>query len=226
MTRPIITLAILTGCAPTQLASRTEGPTIQTAAVPSGSDATQDTSAPTQDVGTEVTVAMTASSDAIAAETRMEEDAHCPTFTLRRGETLAHFARWAELPVEVIAEHSELDLRGTYPVGTEVSVPLDGGDVAALVLARDAHHIERAEGYLRGRGGTVRSDFVTVSTGDTAWGIAHGRLDIPVWLLETYNPSTDLDQLRPGQELMYPVIGEDEVAEVKPQMEDERLALQ
>src|SRR5687768_10564390 len=41
-------------------------------------------------------------------------------YTLRRGETLAHFARWAELPVEVVAESSGLPLDGVYPVGTVV----------------------------------------------------------------------------------------------------------
>ncbi len=226
MTRPIITLAILTGCAPNNQASVTERPSVQAEAAASVTAASHDTSTAVESTSAEVTVAEAAQSIAPATDAAMEEGAHCPSFTLRRGETLAHFARWAELPVEVIAEHSSLDLGGTYPVGTEVSVPLEEGDVAALISARDAHHIERAEGYLRGRGGAVRSDFVTVSTGDTAWGIAHGRLDIPVWLLETYNPSTDLDQLRPGQELMYPVLGEHDVAEVRTQVDDERLALQ
>ena len=226
MTRHIITLAILTGCAPTTQAPLPDRQMARKAAPASPSTAKQDTSVPTEDVNAEVAVVLTGASEALDFETAMKETTHAPTFALRRGETLAHFARWAELPVEVIAEHSQLDLAGTYPVGTEVSVPLEEPDIAVLVSARDAHHIERAEGYLRGRGGAVRSDFVTVSTGDTAWGIAHGRLDIPVWLLETYNPSADLDALRPGQELMYPVLGEHEVAEAKPRVDAERLALQ
>ena len=226
MTRPIITLAILTGCAPTNQPIVTEKPPLQEEVAHSVKAVTQDTSTPVAEGDTVASIAVTKQQDPLATESAMEEGGHCSTFELRRGETLAHFARWAELPVELIAEHSHLDLGGTYPVGTEVSVPLEEGDLAGLVAARDAHHIERAEGYLRGRGGAVRSGFVTVSTGDTAWGIAHGRLDIPVWLLETYNPSTDLNNLRPGQELMYPVLGEQEVAEVKLQVDDKRLALQ
>jgi len=44
-------------------------------------------------------------------------------FALRRGETLAHFARWSELPVEDIATWSGLELHGSYSVGTEVFLP-------------------------------------------------------------------------------------------------------
>ena len=41
-----------------------------------------------------------------------------------------------------------------------------------------------------------------------------------MWLLETYNPSANLDRLRPGEELMVPIIadivvdlGEEEVSD-------------
>lgn len=129
-------------------------------------------------------------------------------YRLRRGETPAHFARWSGLPVEVVAEVSGLALDGTYPVGTEVSVPVAGERRGQLEAAREAHHTRRAEGYLASRGGAVGTEFHTVRTGDTAWSISLDRHGIPVWLLETYNPSVDLERLRPGQELMVPVLAD------------------
>jgi hypothetical protein len=129
-------------------------------------------------------------------------------FTLRRGESLAHFARWSELPVEEIAAASGLPLDGAYAVGTEVFVPLTGEALARVETRREAHATQRVEGYLASRGGSVGSEFVPVRTGDTAWDIAQRQQGIPVWLLEAYNPSVDLDRLRPGQELMVPVLGD------------------
>ena len=126
-------------------------------------------------------------------------------YELRRGETLAHFARWSELPVETVAAASGLSpLDDLLPVGTVVRVPWSEGLEGLVVQRRDAHHVRRAEGWLLSRGGSVGVTFHTVTSGESAWSIAHDNGDLPVWLIETYNPAVDLERLRPGQELMLP----------------------
>lgn len=129
-------------------------------------------------------------------------------YELRHGESLDHFARWSGLPVEDIAAASDLSLNGAYMAGTRVKMPLGEDARSALEKSRDAHHIRRAEGYLNSRGGSVGTEFITVRTGDTAWSLAREQQGIPIWLLETYNPSTNLDALRPGQQLMVPVVAD------------------
>lgn len=49
---------------------------------------------------------------------------------------------------------------------------------------------------------------VAVATGDSATSIAREQMGIPLWLLQTYNPSVNLDRIRPGQELMVPVVAD------------------
>ncbi|MCB9676868.1 MAG: LysM peptidoglycan-binding domain-containing protein [Alphaproteobacteria bacterium] len=128
-------------------------------------------------------------------------------YSLRRGETLAHFARWSEIPVEEIADTSELELDGMYAVGTEIALAIDP-EVRALVEARrDAHHRTRAESYLASRGSTG-TEFYKVKTGDSAWTIARDRHGMPVWLLESLNPSANLERLRPGEQLLVPVFAD------------------
>lgn len=141
-------------------------------------------------------------------------------FTLRRGETLAHFARWSEIPVEDIAQSSELDLEGDYAVGTEISLVLSPDERSMVEMRRDTHHQVRAENYLASRG-AAGTDFYTVKSGDSAWTIARDREGMPVWLLESLNPSVDLDRLRPGDSLLVPVFN-DIVAEApsEPSPED------
>lgn len=135
------------------------------------------------------------------------EDVGEPTVTyhLRRGETLDHFARWADLPVEILADTSGLPLTEPLAVGTLVRVPADSDRRSRIEVRRDAHHERRAEGYLASRGGSVGTEFHVVRTGQTAWAIAKENGDLPVWLLETFNPSLDLDYLKPGQAVMLPV---------------------
>jgi len=137
-----------------------------------------------------------------------EPDVPMATFTLRRGETLAHFARWSGYPVEDIAKFSDLTLDGAYPVGTEIQLPVAGEELAEIQTKRAEHLHKRVDGYLASRGGSVGNELYTVHTGDTAWGIARDDYGVPVWLLEAYNPSTDLDHLRPGQELMVPKLAD------------------
>lgn len=136
-------------------------------------------------------------------------------FTLRRGETLAHFARWSGHPVEEIADTSALPLDGIYAVGTELAIGLTLEERTRVEQRRDAHHRTRAESYLASRG-AAGTDFYRVRTGDNAWSVAQDHHGMPVWLLESLNPSVDLDRLRPGQELLVPVFS-DIVVEASPE---------
>jgi len=130
-------------------------------------------------------------------------------YDLKRGETLAHFARWSGLSLEEVAEASGLDLGGDYPVGTALRIPLDSVELQAQIdERREAHRTRRVDAYVAGRGGTVGTDFFTVRTGDTAWSIARDAQGIPVWVLEAYNPTANLDSLQPGQELLVPVLAD------------------
>ncbi len=129
-------------------------------------------------------------------------------FALRRGETLDHFAKWSGFPVESVAEYSGLPLDGAYDVGAEVLLPVHGEALAEVVSRRDAHWTRRIDGYLASRGGSIGTEFYRVRTGDSAWAIATQQHGFPVWLLEAFNPSVDLDRLRPGQDLMVPILAD------------------
>ncbi len=144
----------------------------------------------------------------VEAEPTPEPAPLVTSWTVRRGETLAHFARWAELPVETVAEASGLSLADSLDVGDTVVVPGDGDVRSKVEEARQRHHRRRAEAYLASRGGSVGTSFHTVRTGETGWSVATRELGVPVWLLEAYNPAVDLERLRPGEQLLYPVVAD------------------
>lgn len=130
-------------------------------------------------------------------------------FSLKHGETLHHFAKWSGIPVEDLADASDLDLDGVHRVGDQVVVPGLGDEETARIEAlRSAHHARRAEGYLASRGGAVGVEIVKVRTGDSATSIAKEQMGIPVWLLQVYNPEANLERIVPGQELLVPVVAD------------------
>ncbi len=137
-----------------------------------------------------------------------ERDVEVAAFELRRGETLAHFARWSDVPVEEIASTSQLDLGGIYPVGTEILIPADSEQASRIEERRRGHHDRRVESYLGTRGGALGDEVYAVRTGDSAWKIARVEYDVPVWVLESYNPGVNLDRLTPGMELTMPIIAD------------------
>lgn len=184
----IVALSVLVGCAP-----RHAEPS---AALPSASENVVDAAVPEESL-------------VLPELVPVPEPTPLVTFELRRGESLAHFARWSGLPVEVIADASDMSLSNDQlAVGTEIRLPIDADTRSLVETRRDAHHVRRAEGWLAARGGSVGDEFYRVKTGDTAWTIARDHGNIPVWVVETYNPAADLDSLRPGQELMLPVVAD------------------
>ena len=86
-------------------------------------------------------------------------------------------------------------------------------DLPGYGFARVPDHVQdrwkgMIEGYLASRGGAIGAEFVTVRTGDSATSIAREQMGIPLWLLQTYNPEANLDRIRPGQELLVPVLAD------------------
>ena len=45
-----------------------------------------------------------------------------------------------------------------------------------------------------------------VKTGETAWGLSSSEFEVPLWVLAYYNPDVNLERLRIGQELHYPLV--------------------
>ena len=136
------------------------------------------------------------------------------SYALGHGETLDHFARWSNTPVEELAALSGLSLDGHYQPGTEVSMFLDEAGQLQFSEARATETRERVERYLSRRGGLVGDDSYEVRTGDSAWRIARRGGRLPLWVVQAYNPETDLETIKPGDTLVLPVVG-DVVAEAE-----------
>jgi len=95
--------------------------------------------------------------------------------------------------------------------GQALSVP--AADAEDFTARRDTWLAGKVERYLSRRGGVVGLADRRVGTGDTAWSIAREQGRVPMWIVEYYNPDTDLDRLGIGDQLTLPVFA-DTVAEV------------
>jgi LysM repeat protein len=132
---------------------------------------------------------------------------------VRAGENLAGLASVSGLSIEEIVDANGLDpLAGLQP-GDVLRIPVTGNEAHAFSETRDFARADRLDHYLSGRGGLVGVESHRVRTGETAWAIAREQAGVPNWVLSSFNPETDMDQLGIGQRLKVPVFG-DSVAEV------------
>jgi hypothetical protein len=94
------------------------------------------------------------------------------------------------------------------------ALSLEQDQLPVCSLAQEAlveEHLE-AEGWVKSRGGKVGTEYHRVRRGETAQSIAHDHGQMPLWVIETYNPATDLTALQPGQQLLLPLLADSVVA--------------
>ena len=128
--------------------------------------------------------------------------------TVRRGDSLVGLAYVAGVSVESIVDLNEIDPRATLQPGATLLMPLEAELADAFMEARTFAREDRLGRYISGRGGLVSVEPHSVRTGETGWGIAHGQAGVPVWVLASFNPDVELDQLGIGQHLQLPVFAD------------------
>jgi len=127
---------------------------------------------------------------------------------VRSGESLDHFARWTESTVETLAALNDIDVRERLYPGQALLLPIDESELDALEGARVADAEARLARYITKRGGLAGVAAHQVKTGETGWQIARREASVPLWVLAAFNTRIDLDELKSGDTIYLPVMGE------------------
>lgn len=129
-------------------------------------------------------------------------------FYSRRGETLGHYAKWAQREREAIALRNELpdDAERQLPVGTPITISLSAEDLDRFEQQQRLWHDSYQTAFYT-RNTVVELMRYEVRSGDSLWKIARmGDATVPVWLLEKLNPGRDLSVLQVGMRIQVPVV--------------------
>jgi hypothetical protein len=138
----------------------------------------------------------------------IESPAEPPSVSIevRSGESLVLLADFAHGRAEDVADLNGIGVKDAIVPGQTLRVPTS--DAEAFGARRDAWLAGKVERYLSRRGGVVGLADRRVGTGDTAWSIARAQGRVPMWIVEYYNPDTDLDRLGIGDQLTLPVFAD------------------
>jgi membrane-bound lytic murein transglycosylase D len=119
-------------------------------------------------------------------------------------ETLGHYADWLGVPAATLRELNELGSRSSVQMGRRLKLVFTHATREQFERRRRQYHQQLQSAFFATHriAGTMAH---IAQKGDTLWGLTR-RGALPDWLLQQYNPDVDFADLRPGTQVLLPVI--------------------
>jgi membrane-bound lytic murein transglycosylase D len=120
-------------------------------------------------------------------------------------ETLGHYADWLGVRTQRLRDINGLAFRTPVEVGKRIKLDLRTVDAESFEGMRTQYHRQQQDTFFRNNRITGVTEH-EVRRGESVWILALRQYDVPVWLFRQYNPELDLDSVRPGTKLNFPVL--------------------
>ena len=127
-------------------------------------------------------------------------------------ETLGHYADWLGIKTQRLRDINGLAFRTPVEVGRRLKLDLGSSDVATFEQRRISYHREQQDGFFRQHVISGVQEH-TIREGESIWILSLRRYGVPVWLFRQYNPDVDLQKVRPGTSVRFPVLTDVETTE-------------
>jgi membrane-bound lytic murein transglycosylase D len=125
------------------------------------------------------------------------------TIAVAATETLGQYAGWLEVSPARLRALNKLKRKGGVQIGHRLKLDFANSTHAQFEAQRRDYHRQLQATYFathRISGTKVH----VVRAGDTLWNLVHRNGELPVWLLQQYNPDVAFDNLRPGTQIVVP----------------------
>jgi len=120
-------------------------------------------------------------------------------------ETLGHYADWLGIKTQRLRDINGLAFRTPVEVGQRIKLDLRTVNAERFESLRTHYHRQQQDTFFRNTTITGVTEH-EVRSGESVWILALRQYSVPVWLFRQYNPELDLDNVRPGTRLNFPVL--------------------
>ena len=120
-------------------------------------------------------------------------------------ETLGHYADWLGLRTQRLRDINGLAFRTPVEVGKRIKLDLSKVNAEQFETLRTEYHRQQQDTFFRNNTITGVAEH-EVQRGESVWILSLREYGVPVWLFRQYNPELDLDTVRPGTRLNFPVL--------------------
>jgi membrane-bound lytic murein transglycosylase D len=129
------------------------------------------------------------------------------TIKVAAEETLGHYAEWLDTSAAQLRTINHLTFKKPVLIGHKIKlefVKVSREDFEQK--RREYHRSEQASYFAAHR--IVGTEIYLARRGDSGWTVTQHNSDLPLWLLQQYNPDLDLAEMRPGTQIVVPRIEE------------------
>jgi membrane-bound lytic murein transglycosylase D len=125
------------------------------------------------------------------------------TIRVAASETLGHYADWLHVSAGRLRQLNRMSYAKPVLIGHRIK--LDFGRVSRenFETTRREYHVELQATYFAEHR-IVGTEVYIVRRGDALWTVTQRYAQLPIWLLQQYNPDVDLADLRPGTQIVMP----------------------
>jgi membrane-bound lytic murein transglycosylase D len=122
-------------------------------------------------------------------------------------ETLGHYADWLGVTSARLRELNHLKFRSPVLIGQRIRLDFSLVTREVFETLRHEYHRELQAAYFAGHR-IVGTEIRIARSGDSVWTLTQHRSQLPLWLLQQYNPDLDLTSLRTGTQIVMPRVEE------------------
>ncbi len=134
--------------------------------------------------------------------------AHDNTIRVAPEETLGHYADWLGMTSVQLRSLNHMKQRAPVRIGERVKLEFSQVTPQVFETLRREYHRELQAAYFAAHR-IVGTEVRIARSGDSVWTLTqHHGAQLPVWLLQQYNPDLDLAALRPGAQIVIPRVEE------------------
>jgi len=125
------------------------------------------------------------------------------TIRVAAAETLGHYADWLGVSAGRLRQVNRMGFAKPVLIGHKIKLEFGRVSREAFETKRREYHAELQATYFAEHRITGTEVYI-VRRGDALWTVTQRFGQLPIWLLQQYNPDVDLADLRPGTQIVMP----------------------
>ena len=125
------------------------------------------------------------------------------TIRVAAEETLGHYADWLGVTSARLRELNHMKFHAPVLIGQRIKLDFTRVTREVFETLRHEYHRELQAAYFAGHR-IVGTEIRIARSGDSVWTLTQQHRQMPLWLLQQYNPDLDLTSLRAGTQIVMP----------------------
>ncbi|MDB6156990.1 MAG: LysM peptidoglycan-binding protein [Gammaproteobacteria bacterium] len=125
------------------------------------------------------------------------------TIRVAAAETLGHYADWLRVSAGRLRQLNRMSFAKPVLIGHKIKLEFGRVSREEFETKRREYHAELQATYFAEHR-IIGTEVYIVRRGDALWTVTQRFAQLPIWLLQQYNPDVDLADLHPGTQIVMP----------------------